>query len=133
MIQSASLQRGRSSSKFPMEIFAAAAALKKAAGLDFFAASRPACTILLRSAAEPGRLAGRHDIQQQHRDAGIGEVRGDARAHGSRTQHHDFVDATFHSRPISLSLYQRTGYETNIHGSGELTQIRLAPRLTEYG
>src|SRR5216683_5386401 len=57
IIQSASAQRGRSSSKFPIPIFSASAAVKKAAGFDFFAASNPARTILLRSPA--GALAGK--------------------------------------------------------------------------
>ena len=41
IIQSASPQRARSSSKFPIEIFSVSAALKNAAGRDFFAASSP--------------------------------------------------------------------------------------------
>src|SRR5229473_2193466 len=57
MIQSASAQRARSSSKFPIAIFSASAAVKNAAGLDFFAASSPARTILLRSPA--GASAGK--------------------------------------------------------------------------
>src|SRR5260370_1180116 len=52
MIQSASAQRARSSSKFPIAIFSAIAAVKNAAGFDFFAASSPARTILLRSPAD---------------------------------------------------------------------------------
>src|SRR5713226_2043251 len=51
MIQSASEQRARSSSKFPIVIFSASAGVKNAAGFDFFAASNPARTILLRSPA----------------------------------------------------------------------------------
>jgi len=51
MIQSASAQRARSSSKFPIAILSASDAVKNAAGFDFFAASNPARTILLRSAA----------------------------------------------------------------------------------
>src|SRR5271167_136161 len=51
MIQSASAQRAKSSSKFPMEIFSASAGTKNAAGFDFFAASSPARTILWRSPA----------------------------------------------------------------------------------
>ncbi len=51
IIQSASAQRARSSSKFPMPIFSASAAVKNAAGFDFLAASNPARTILLRSPA----------------------------------------------------------------------------------
>src|SRR3984893_1010081 len=51
MIQSASAQRARSSSKLPIATRSASAEVKKAAGLDFFAASTPARTILFRSAA----------------------------------------------------------------------------------
>src|SRR5215831_104409 len=51
MIQSASAMRPRSSSKLPKETLSARASVKKAAGLDFFAVSRPARTILLRSEA----------------------------------------------------------------------------------
>jgi hypothetical protein len=60
IIQSASEQRARSSSKFPMAIFSASAAVKNAAGFDFFAASSPARTTLLRSAtgASAGKLGG---------------------------------------------------------------------------
>src|SRR6266853_2424160 len=57
MIQSASAQRARSSSKFPIATRSASAGVKKAAGLDFFAASSPARTILLRSVA--GASAGK--------------------------------------------------------------------------
>ncbi len=60
IIQSASAQRARSSSKFPMAIFSASALVKKAAGFDFLAASNPARTILLRSpaGASAGKLGG---------------------------------------------------------------------------
>src|SRR5882724_3762368 len=51
MIQSASAQHARSSSKFPIAILSASDAVKNADGFDFFAASNPARTILLRSAA----------------------------------------------------------------------------------
>src|SRR5437879_7789102 len=57
MIQSASAQRARSSSKFPIAILSASDAVKNAAGFDFLAASNPVRTILLRSAA--GALAGK--------------------------------------------------------------------------
>src|SRR5260370_29757018 len=57
IIQSASAHRARSSSKFPIAILSASAAVKNAAGFDFFADSNPARTILLRSAA--GALAGK--------------------------------------------------------------------------
>src|SRR5207249_2929795 len=60
MIQSASAQRAKSSSKFPMAILSASDAVKNAAGFDFFAASNPARTILLRSAggASGGKFGG---------------------------------------------------------------------------
>ncbi len=60
MIQSASPHRARSSSKLPMATRSASAEVKKAAGLDFFAASSPARTILLRSAdgASAGKFGG---------------------------------------------------------------------------
>ena len=60
MIQSASEQRARSSSKFPIVTFSASAGVKNAAGFDFFAASNPARTILLRSpaGASTGKLGG---------------------------------------------------------------------------
>src|SRR5271163_2996160 len=59
MIQSASAQRAKSSSKFPIETFSASAGVKNAAGFDFFAASSPARTILLRSpAGAPGFRSG---------------------------------------------------------------------------
>src|SRR5260370_39330374 len=57
MIQSASAQRARSSSKLPMATRSASAGVKNAAGFAFFAASSPARTILLRSAA--GASAGK--------------------------------------------------------------------------
>src|SRR6266567_7882263 len=59
-IQSASAQRARSSSKFPMAILSARDGVKNAAGFDFLAASSPARTILLRSAggASADKLAG---------------------------------------------------------------------------
>src|SRR5258708_37796696 len=44
-------QRGRAYSKVPMATRSARAEVKNAAGFDFFAASSPARTILLRSAA----------------------------------------------------------------------------------
>ena len=61
IIQSASAQRPRSSSKFPIAILSASEAVKNAAGLDFFAASSPARTILARSAggASEGKFGGK--------------------------------------------------------------------------
>src|SRR6267378_467936 len=60
IIQSASAQRARSSSKLPMATRSASEGVKNAAGLDFFAASRPARTILFRSdaAASTGKFGG---------------------------------------------------------------------------
>ena len=37
----------------------------------------------------------RRDIQQRAPDAGVGDVRGNARAHGARAQDHDFFDRSF--------------------------------------
>ena len=42
-----------------------------------------------------GGQLGRRDIQQRAPDAGIGDVRGNARAHGARAQNHDFFDRFF--------------------------------------
>src|ERR1700722_20799496 len=53
----------------------------------------------------------------------------DSGAHRSRAEHHNLFDATFHGWPFFSDLYERTGYKTNIHGSIELTQTALAPKL----
>src|SRR5579863_1821094 len=59
MIQSASAQRARSPSKFPIEIFSASEELKNAAGRDFFAASIPLRAKRFRSeAGAPGLRSG---------------------------------------------------------------------------
>ncbi len=42
------------------------------------------------------------DIEQKTRDAGVREMRGDARAHGSRAQHGRFFDAVVSSSPRQL-------------------------------
>ena len=42
-----------------------------------------------------GRKLRRRDVQQRAPDSGIGDVRGDARAHGARAQDHDFFDRSF--------------------------------------
>src|SRR3977135_3476324 len=70
-----------------------------------------------------------HNIKQEHRDAGVREMSRDPGAHRSRAEHHDLFDATFHGWPFFSDLYERTGYKTNIHGSIELTQTSLAPKL----
>src|SRR6202166_3987048 len=50
-------------------------------------------------------------------------------SHRSGAEHHDLFDATFHGWPFFADLYERTGYKTNIHGSIELTQTALTPKL----
>ena len=42
-----------------------------------------------------GKLA-RDDIEQRAPNAGVGDVRGNSRAHGSGAQDHDFFDGSFH-------------------------------------
>ena len=67
--------------------------LKKAAGLDFTAASSPAAAMRLR--AGPSRV-GRNDVEQIRGNTGIGQVRGDAGAHGARAQNGDFLNPSLH-------------------------------------
>ena len=63
--------------------------LKKAAGFDFTAASRPAAAMRLRA----GPIGvGRNDVEQVRGNTGIGQVRGDAGSHGARAQDGDFLD-----------------------------------------
>ena len=71
IIQSASAQRARSSSKFPMTMLSASDGVKNAAGFDFLAASSPARTILLRSAegASGGIFGGAISSKTQGRPA----------------------------------------------------------------
>ena len=81
----------------------------------------------------------RNDIEQRAPDAGIGDVRGDPRAHGSRAQDHDFFDGSFHNAVISgmippLSMLSSNsgdaracaGYRSDNRGS---TEKRQASRL----
>ena len=89
MIQSTSLSRLRSSSKLPIVTRRASPGSKKAAGFDFFAASSPAAAILLRAGPS---ASGRNDVEQIAGHAGIGEVSGDARAHGSGAENGNFMD-----------------------------------------
>ena len=42
-----------------------------------------------------GRKLRRRDVQQRAPDTGVGDVRGDTRAHGTRAQDHDFFDRSF--------------------------------------
>ena len=55
-----------------------------------------------------GRKLRRRDVQQRAPDAGIGDVRGNPRAHGARAQDHDFFDRSFchlcYVRPVSNPL-----------------------------
>ena len=85
----------RSSSKLPTVTSRASHGSKKAAGLDFFAASSPAAAILFRVRAIRSR---RNDIEQIAGHSGIGKMRGDACAHGSGAKNSNFVDA-FHRLP----------------------------------
>ncbi len=79
MIQSTSASFFRSSSKLPTVTRCASELSKKAAGLDFLAASRPAAAILLRFASGVGR----NYVEQITGHASIGEVGGDSCAHGA--------------------------------------------------
>jgi hypothetical protein len=49
-------------------------------------------------------LAG-HDIEQQHRDAGIGDLRGDTRAHDACADDADFFDLVrHHARSSTVAM-----------------------------
>ena len=57
-------------------------------GLGLERASSPLCAKRLRAARSVASLrVGRDDVEQQDGDAGVGEVRGDARAHDARADH----------------------------------------------
>jgi hypothetical protein len=92
MIQSASASFARSSSKLPVWIRRLVSRVKKAAGRDLRAASKPACTTRFRERGSPA--AG--NIEQKAWDSGVGEVRGDARAHGSRAEYRGLLNSLFH-------------------------------------
>jgi len=69
--------------------------VKKAAGLDFAAEFRTsdgqAPFFFLRT------KFGRNHVQQRAPHAGIGNMRGDTRAHGARAENDDFFDGSFHN------------------------------------
>src|SRR3954471_12133944 len=52
---------------------------------------------------------GRNNVKQVTGDAGIGEMRGDARAHGSGTQDSDFIDA-LHNQALLADRYKPLNY-----------------------
>ena len=80
---------------------AALSGVKKAAGFAFFAASRPARAMRLRTYFDferqsfglffRGQLA-RRDIEQERRHTRISEVRGNLRPHSSGSQHCRFFN-----------------------------------------
>ncbi len=78
--------RPRSSSKLPGAMWAATEGSKNAAGLLFFRPSS-AC-----GGDGARRGAGGRQVQKDDVHAGVGQVRGDARAHGSGAQHGGFAD-----------------------------------------
>ena len=92
MIQSTSPSFFRSSSKLPTVTRRASDGSKKAAGFDFTAASSPAAAMRLRAGAV---RVGRNDVEQIAGNTGIGQVRGDASAHGARAQDGNLMNA-FH-------------------------------------
>ena len=94
---------------------------KKSGGLGFLCGIETGTHDFVAIFLGAGLLARRHDVQQQHRQAGVGKMRGDARAHRACAKHHGFFDTTFHGG-LFTDWYERTGYKTNIHGSIELTQ-----------
>jgi len=96
--------RGRSVLKIADSDFGGSAGVKKAAGRDFLAASRPASTILLRSAgaASFGTMS-----MRRPGEAGVGqEMRGDARAHGAGAENSGFLNSVSHT----ASLVERDWY-----------------------
>src|SRR5713226_1894368 len=120
MIQSASAQRARSSSKFPMAIFSASAAVKNAAGFDFFATSNPARTILLRSpdGASGGKFGGTMSSK----------MHGNPRAHRTRSQHYCLFDATIHGTPFLLDLLGRFVRRDRLQNRHALVKRQADPR-----
>src|SRR6266851_4622555 len=130
MIQSASAQRARSSSKLPMATRSASAGVKKAAGFEFFAASSPARIILLRSAA--GASAGKFG----------GTI--SSRMHGSpalakcAAMREPIVPApsttAFSIRRFMDALFRksdgRTGYKTGIPRSNPMPRGLRGPKMT---
>ncbi len=101
MIQSTSASFFRSSSKLPTVTKRASDGSMNAAGLDFLAASSPAAAILFRAgpSASGGTIS-----KQVAGNAGIGEMRGDAGAHGSGAEDGDFIDALHDIEPRNESL-----------------------------
>jgi len=59
---------------------------------------------------------GRNDVEEDAREAGVGKVRGDARAHGACSENDCFLDGTSHGRPFWSDLYERTGYKNRHRG-----------------
>src|SRR5882724_8347423 len=120
MIQSASAQRARSSSKFPIAILSASDAVKNADGFDFFAASNPARTILLRSAAgaPAGKFGGTISSKMHGRPAfaKCAAIREPIVPAPSTT--------AFSIRRFMESLFRksdgRTGYKTSIPRSNQM-------------
>src|SRR6266478_5303503 len=120
MIQSASAQRARSSSKFPIATRSASAEVKKAAGLDFLADSSPARTILLRSVA--GASAGKFDGTISNKTHGSPAL---AKCAAIREPIVPAPSTTaFSMRRFMESLFRksdgRTGYKTSIPRSNQM-------------
>ena len=84
MIQSHSATRPRSSSKLPGVTSDFAASVKNPTGFCLAALSMPA----MRGGIAV-RLVGQDDVEQVHRESGVGEMGRDARAHGSGSEHGD--------------------------------------------
>ncbi len=87
MIQSHSASLGRSSSKLPGVMSAARDGSKKAAGLDFESASRALRASCGSALSGFGGRSSRSD-----RDSGVGQVGGDAGAHGSGAENGGAAD-----------------------------------------
>src|SRR4029077_11742410 len=64
-----------------------------------------------------GLEVGRDDVEEDARKTGIGEMRGDASAHGAGTEDDCFLDRTSHEGPSCSYVCERTGYKTSIAGS----------------
>ena len=112
MIQSTSASFLMSSSKLPTVTKRAREGSMKAAGLDFFAASSPAAAILLRAgpSASGGTISNRVAGY-----AGIGEMRGDAGAHGSGAEDGDFIDS-FHDQASKSNAFKPRSRSEKVMG-----------------
>ena len=101
----------KSSSRLPRLISLAPSAVKRLLGLALTMRSKPPWTKRLRTlglssvrpaaSSSPGKFR-RDDVEQRHRNAGIGKMAGNRRAHRASTDDGDVVDSIRHMSLLAM-------------------------------